>query len=253
MEGWASAKALSFWGLTGKAIEDGDLINWQNGALWTRLSPTDSGASPPPPRRPPSSRRLAATRASRSLFDGESGRRGAAGGAGGGGGGRHRGGADVGRRGGGVEAAPPSPRAATPSVVSNGPAELSDGEAPSLAGAPAHEQLGQMLGVSMTTLAVWVWGVIGLLLVLGGAVALSLRRELGAGGGGGGHRRPSRVLSPFGAHRGMSRLSTKDDDEDDGSPPRNGPGWDESPRRSEVGDNYTCDRSAYNALILTRA
>ena len=110
--------------------------------------------------------------------------------------------------------------------------------APSLAGAPAHAQLGQMLGVSMTTLAVWVWGVIGLLLVLGGAVALSLRRELGAGGGGG-HRRPSRVLSPFGAHRGMSRLSTKDDDEDDGSPPRNGPGWDESPRRSEVGDNYT--------------
>ena len=72
---------------------------------------------------------------------------------------------------------------------------------------------------------------------IGGAVALSLRRELGAGGGG--QRRPSRVLSPFGAHRGMSRLSTKDDDEDDGSPPRNGPGWDESPRRSEVGDNYT--------------
>ena len=80
----------------------------------------------------------------------------------------------------------------------------------------AHEQLGQMLGVSMTTLAVWVWGVIGLLLVLGGAVALSLRRELGASGGGGGLRRPSRVLSPFGAHRGMSRLSTKDDDEDAG-------------------------------------
>ena len=73
-----------------------------------------------------------------------------------------------------------------------------------------------MLGVSMTTLAVWVWGVIGLLLVLGGAVALSLRRELGASGGGGGLRRPSRVLSPFGAHRGMSRLSTKDDDEDAG-------------------------------------
>jgi hypothetical protein len=91
----------------------------------------------------------------------------------------------------------------------------------------------------MLAVAVWVWGVIGLLLVLGGAVALSLRRELGASGGGGGHRRPSRVLSPFGAHRGMSRLPTKDDDEDDGSPPRNGPGWDESPRRSEVGDNYT--------------